>query len=84
MYSKRIKYVIYNYSMPILISMGLNHKDVNIGGITSAGFCTIEVIDNKFVVTCFGESTSLDIKSDPEFDKHNIEYMLNRKDGEYF
>lgn len=44
----------------------------------SAGFCTIEPRSFSFKIECFGESSSLGIKSNPDVDKRIIETTLTR------
>ena len=73
----RSKYVIIDTGMavvPIVFSDLLGHADmaVGIGGkVLGAGFCYINS-DGQY--TCYGESTSLRVKSRPEEDAR----ILNR------
>ena len=81
---KKLKYIIADGS-PILFGEATNHSDVARGfNVTNAGFCSIDFvkgnnreIDDKYKVTCYGESVTLDKKSDPEFDAGKIERMIN-------
>ena len=79
------KYVIVDYNgleLPIIFNKILNHSDFkDIGIITSAGFVRIteikEVetmfdITHEPVVNCYGESTSLKMKSRGEIDAEII------------
>lgn len=47
----------------------LNHKDVarkmGMSTITSAGFVALDVDKDKYIIQLYGESTSLEIASDP-------------------
>lgn len=53
MQSKEIKYVIFDHNKPILLSPILNHSDIRIGGITSAGFCYITIINKDRKRLCY-------------------------------
>ena len=81
----RLKYIIASIpacphlSAPILFNEPHIHADVGRGfKVSSAGFVDISV-DNHGVATvvCHGESTSLNIKSNPIEDKIKIERLLN-------
>ena len=68
-----MKYVIINYTFPILFSEAHAHSDfMGIGNITSAGMVTIY---NDRTVHCYGKSISLKLEPD-ENDKRLIEYLL--------
>lgn len=74
-----IKYVIDENNIPLLFSREKEHIDVQ-KKVRSAGFLFI-TFDNqrfKFKVVCFGESTSLKIKSNPVNDNLIIEEFLNK------
>ena len=67
--SHQMKYVVLNYDTPIIFFDIQKHSDFKqMGNITSAGFITIfedrNECDTKCM--CYGESTSLKIKSDPD------------------
>lgn len=60
-----MKYVkVGDYNSIIIFPMTIEHSKFKHLDPTSAGFCNIS--NNK--VTCFGESISLELKSDEELD----------------
>jgi len=64
------KYVIID-STPILFSNDLIHAsvaDAYLGKVKSAGFFLVAKNNLNMEVICFGESTSLKIKSRPQID----------------
>lgn len=67
--------------MPVIFHEGLMHTEIAKGlpgTVKSAGFLYVEKFNNeKFTCSPFGESTSLDIKSNPEIDKPILERMFN-------
>jgi hypothetical protein len=75
------KYIILkDKSIPILFSRSaITHKQIaeNLGEVISAGFCYIVIINNSIKVNCFGNSTTLKIESNPNYDKKVIEQLLN-------
>lgn len=85
----KLKYVIINEAFPILFGEYFKHSDFasGHGKVTSAGFVTIKEIEtpegSPFCVArmlqagCYGESVSLGVKSDPEWDQKLIERVLN-------
>lgn len=74
------KYIINANNMPILFSKDILHNTIG-HEAKSAGFLIVDYDHNKerFVVKCFGESTTLNIKSNPIEDKIIIEMLLNGK-----
>jgi hypothetical protein len=75
--SYRSKYVILDQTVTvgIVFSDYINHSEMAqvIGGkVIGAGFCFIE--DNRYV--CYGESTSLKVKSRPEEDAQILNKYL--------
>lgn len=76
--SRILKYIIpEDPPSPILFSDCYTHQNMANGQkIFSAGFCTIEYANNKFQVQCFGESKSLNVKSETD-DWVLLEMMLN-------
>lgn len=72
-----LKYVINEQEIPILFSSDIPHNTVSTTAV-SAGFLIIkfDLNDARFSVRCFGESTSLNIKTAPN-DKQIIEDFLN-------
>jgi len=83
----KLKYVVFDHTMPVVFGEYFQHSDVRGRGIpTSAGFCSIREIDTPensanpcvrmLKVSCYGESISLKLKSSPE-DERLIERMLN-------
>ncbi len=84
------KYVIIGESKSILFGEYFQHSEFShMGKITSAGFCSIDKIKTDFVkypsltccemteVYCYGESLSLNIKSNPELDQRLIQRLFN-------
>lgn len=76
----QLKYIIFDGALPVVFGEYFKHSDVVINNgsePTSAGFCFIKeavVINNdistkRVTVTCFGESTSLKLKSLPSDNK---------------
>lgn len=79
---KRVKYVMIDYSIPILFSEAHGHSDFkHLGNITSAGYVRIypetNGIDYKIGVECYGFSESLLMQPDPENDEKIIKKLLN-------
>lgn len=63
----KTKYIIIEYSYPIIFSECNKHSDFkHLGEITSAGFCNVNLYEDEMDV--YGESVSLGIKSDPDND----------------
>jgi len=74
------KYVITSNGLPILFDEALIHKYVALNyNIDSAGFfeTSIDIVKNKIKVKCWGESSSLHIRSKPISDEKIIEEFLN-------
>lgn len=72
------KYIINTNNIPILFGRDILHN--SLGQVAkSAGFLIIsyDVIRCRFVVKCFGESSTLKIESKPIEDKDIIENFLN-------
>ena len=74
---KVLKYVIGEKNIPIIFSSEIIHNTV-VSNANSAGFLIVEYdnILNKFKAMCYGESSSLNIKSELG-DKILIENYLN-------
>ena len=76
-----MKYVITSENMPVIFNEALKHDQVAKGlpgTIKSAGFLYVEkYTGEKFTCKPFGESTSLDIKSNPETDTPILERLFN-------
>jgi hypothetical protein len=74
-----LKYVVSEKKIPIIFSKEITHSDVMSDAI-SAGFLIVKFDVNipKFIVKCFGESSSLNIKID-DADEYLIENYLNNK-----
>lgn len=74
------KYVITQDGLPILFDESLIHKNVSsCYSVASAGFCDIHysAVQGKIKVRCWGESSSLHIRSNPVLDSEIIENLLN-------
>lgn len=75
-----MKYIIFDDDTAIIFANSASHKNMaNKKLVKSAGFCTIETYRNSFDdirarVSCYGESTSLGIKSN-DGDNKIIERM---------
>lgn len=76
---KIIKYVITEDGVPILFSCDMRHADVLKNGSVSAGFLVLRYDVSKavFLARCFGESSSLKVKSKLEVDQKIIEDFFN-------
>jgi hypothetical protein len=77
--SKELKYVILRTNRPVLLSPLLNHSDV-VGTqvlAESAGSCRIHQEGERLAVSCYGESTTLKLKSRLGEDAEIIEAFLN-------
>ena len=77
---KKLKYVVFKDGRAVLFGDDTQHNQVgNKDNVASAGFCHISFDESecRYHVSCFGESISLDIKSDPDGDAKVISYMVN-------
>ena len=78
---KKVKYVIFDECFPVIFNVALNHNDILCKGRkpTSAGFFDIQYNskEDKYYPKCYGESTSLGIKSDPNNDERMINLTIN-------
>ena len=75
-----MKYIITKkYQAPILFSPVFSHNEIaeRHVEILSAGFAQITADNRKVDVCCFGESISLNIKSNPEVDAKLIKKMID-------
>ena len=77
MFTKSKYIIIGRDEMPIVFPEVLKHSDVArmMGGeqnVTGAGFC--HIIDDKYV--CYGESTSLNVKSRGQQDSRILNFLL--------
>lgn len=77
MFTKSKYIIIGRDEMPIVFPELLKHSDVarQMGGahnVTGAGFC--HITDDKYV--CYGESTSLNVKSRQEVDSKILNTLL--------
>jgi hypothetical protein len=74
-----LKYVIGGNQIPIIFSKEITHSEV-LQDVISAGFLFVkfDTAEKKFIVKCFGESSSLKLKPANE-DKNIIENYLNTK-----
>lgn len=76
------KYIIIEKeNIPIVFPLNILHSQVslNIGKLKSAGFCVITLKDNSLDLKCFGESTSLNIKSNSEEDYKILKRLFSCK-----
>ncbi|TRX15969.1 hypothetical protein [Flavobacterium franklandianum] len=76
---KILKYIITENKTPVIFSKSITHNEVLSTGI-SAGFLILKLDLNckKFLVTCYGESSSLKIKKADD-DEFIIEKFLNNE-----
>jgi hypothetical protein len=74
------KYIITSNGFPVLFDEGLIHRAVSVSySVHSAGFCNVwyDPELKRIRVKCWGESSSLHVRSIPESDACIIENMLN-------
>jgi len=71
-----LKYIINEDKIPVIFSAKMMHQEILQKGI-SAGFLILnyDVDANVFVVKCFGESTSMNLKMSSEDDTIISEYL---------
>lgn len=62
------KYVVTPSCEIIIFSANVTHKMFTHLNPVSAGFVRFMISDNKVTCDCFGESESLQLKSNPQFD----------------
>jgi len=78
-----LKYIILkNKNTPILFPREpFSHYEVaySFGDVISAGFCVIRIKEEKLQIKCFGESSTLTIKSSPEEDREIIKKFITNK-----
>lgn len=78
-----LKYIILkNKNTPILFPREpFSHYEVaySLGDVISAGFCIIRIKEEKLLIKCFGESSTLTIKSSPEEDREIIKKFITNK-----
>ena len=66
-----MKYIVFQDNSAIIFADSMNHNSMANGRpVKSAGFCQIETYRNQFddiraKISCFGESTTLSVKADP-------------------
>lgn len=76
-----LKYIIVKHKQtPILFpTNSVSHKTIatNLGALISAGFCFLSIKNGKIEVNCYGNSSSLNIESNPQQDKIIIENFMN-------
>ncbi len=74
-----LKYIINEENIPIIFSAKIMHQEIIQKGI-AAGFIILnyDVDENLFMVKCFGESTSLNLKVS-EKDESIISDFLNKQ-----
>jgi hypothetical protein len=77
-----LKYIIIEKeNIPVLFPLNILHSQIAINDreLKSAGFCVITLKDNSLDLKCFGESTSLNIKSNPEEDYEILKRLFSCK-----
>jgi len=76
---KIVKYIISEDGVPIFFGCDMKHEDVLNEGFLSAGFLVLRYDSGKniFLARCFGDSTSLKVKSKLEIDAKIIEDFFN-------
>lgn len=72
-----LKYIIGNTNIPIIFSCDIIHNTV-MQKANSAGFLIVQYdkVSDKFLVVCYGNSSSLNLKSE-DGDKFILENYLN-------
>lgn len=76
----RVKYVITKDKEIIVFSELFNHSDFRSNNPISAGFISFGVKDGNPTCSCYGESISLGLKSNPEEDTMIAKRQLNMMD----
>ena len=72
-----MKYIVIAEMYPVLFTSNFGHYEVCPDlNVTSAGF--VDITDGK--AHCYGESTMLKIKSNPELDEMLIDILLRLED----
>jgi hypothetical protein len=74
------KYVITVFGAPVIFDKRIIHSELHID-VQSAGFVRIwtDPKTSRLRVVCFGESTSMGIKSQPASDESILEGFLNNE-----
>lgn len=77
--TKKLKYIITESGTPILFGEANQHDDFRHFNPTSAGWVQLgyNETSSRWEACCFGESTSLKLKADPDEDSRRIELLLN-------
>ncbi len=76
MFGHRLKYIRTNYGIVLFSDVFAHNTMRPTGGLISAGFCSISVnTAGDMYVECWGESVTLDLKSNKE-DAFEIEKMI--------
>ena len=80
----KLKYILGENGNFAIFNPVNSHQDMArafYGKVTSAGFCYIDTCDDKqnTIAQCFGQSTSLDLKSKEE-DSETITKLINREE----
>jgi hypothetical protein len=77
--NKILKYIIDDKEIPIFFSCEILHSDVLQDKARSAGFLSVRFDENanKFIVKCFGESSSLKLKADVKKDQKIMDFFFN-------
>lgn len=74
------KYVVTPNCEIIIFSSNVTHRMFSHLNPVSAGFVRFMITDNKVTCECFGESESLNLKSNPPFDTRLAKrYLLCEK-----
>ena len=78
----QLKYIVFSDIDFVIFPVGMTHSNVARSiPVVSAGFLHLKSIDNRIASAhCFGESTSLGIKSNPEKDSRIITGALRNGD----
>lgn len=80
---RKFKYVILGGCFPVIFSEANNHSDFkdigSIGRPTSAGFAELQFNDGVLSVQVWGESVSLNLKSNPAEDCYLIERLFTER-----
>ena len=74
------KYIITRFGAPVIFDSSILHSEISVDA-SSAGFARIwlDTETKRFRVHCYGESTSLGLRSQHPADAYIIEEFLNGK-----
>ena len=74
---RKLKYVRHHYGFVIFDEI-VQHNDIRVDDIVSAGFCSISSASEELSASCWGESVSLNLKSRDD-DSEAMTKFLNKE-----